>query len=484
MANLKISELLKGIDYVMVNGNSDAEVENIQYDSRKINKGDIFVAIEGFSTDGHNFINAALNKGAAAIIVQKNVKVNSGCAVIKVEDSRKALAVAASNFYDNPSKKMKLIGITGTNGKTTSTYMIRAILEAAGYKVGIIGTIANFIGEKKVPAHRTTPESLELHELFKTMVDNGVEYCVMEVSSHSLALNRVYGIKFTSAIFTNLTQDHLDFHKTFEEYFNAKAILFKNALCAVINSDDEYGRRLIDLASGTKVTYAVMAPCDVKAENINMNSRGTEFEIKYGNKLEKVNLMLPGKYNVYNALCAAAVCLHEGINIDQVKKGLSEISVPGRCEIVTKNYNLGFEVIVDYAHSPDGLYNILNTVREFTKGRLISVFGCGGDRDKTKRPIMGKIASELSDIAVVTSDNPRSEEPDGIIKDILEGIEKDNYIVIENRRNAIENAIEIAQPGDVIVVAGKGHEDYQEIKGKTIHFDEREIIREIIESRN
>jgi UDP-N-acetylmuramoyl-L-alanyl-D-glutamate--2,6-diaminopimelate ligase len=484
MKVLNISELLKGIDYEIVRGNPEIEVTNVQYDSRKINKGDIFVAIEGFSTDGHNFINNAVAKGAAAIIVQKHVDNISGCVVIKVEDTRKALAIAASNFNGKPSKKMKLIGITGTNGKTTSTYMIKAILEAAGYKVGLIGTIANFIGEKKVPAHRTTPESLELHEMFKTMIDNGVQYCIMEVSSHSLALNRVYGINYSSAIFTNLTQDHLDFHKTFEEYFNAKAILFKNTLCSVINSDDEYGRRLMGFASGKKLTYAVEADCDIKAENIVMHSRGTDFDIKYKNKLEKINLMLPGKYNVYNALCAAAVCINEGIGMEHVKRGLSEINVPGRCEIVTKNYNLGFEVIVDYAHSPDGLYNVLNTVREFTKGRLISVFGCGGDRDKTKRPIMGKIASELSDIAVVTSDNPRSEEPDVIIDDIIEGVKKDNYIVIENRRNAIKNAIEIAKPGDVIVVAGKGHEDYQEIKGQTFHFDEREIIKEIIESRN
>jgi UDP-N-acetylmuramoyl-L-alanyl-D-glutamate--2,6-diaminopimelate ligase len=484
MKGLKLIELFQGINYDIVNGSSEIEINNIQYDSRKVSKGDMFVAIEGFSTDGHNFIKNALDKGAAVVVVQKPIENVLGCAVIKVEDTRKALAVTASNFYGNPSKKMNLIGITGTNGKTTSTYMIKSILEAAGYKVGLIGTIANFIMEKKVPAYRTTPESLELHEMFKTMVDDGVQYCVMEVSSHSLALDRVYGINYKSAIFTNLTQDHLDFHKTFEEYFKAKTILFENTAYSVINFDDEYGQRLLNMANGKKLSYGIEASCDVKAENITMNSRGTNFNISYEGKREKLELMLPGRYNVYNALCAAAVCLNEGITLEQVKKGLLDIVVPGRCEIVTKNYNLGFEVIVDYAHSPDGLYNILNTVREFTKGRLISVFGCGGDRDKTKRPIMGKIVSELSDIAVVTSDNPRSEEPEAIIEDILQGIKKDNYIVIENRRDAIKNAIAIAQPGDVIVVAGKGHEDYQEIKGQNFHFDEREIIKEIIESRN
>ncbi|WP_027624723.1 UDP-N-acetylmuramoyl-L-alanyl-D-glutamate--2,6-diaminopimelate ligase [Clostridium lundense] len=479
---MKLKEMLKGLNYEITKGSDEIEVNNIQYDSRNINKGDLFFAIQGYSTDGHKYIPTAAEKGAVVVIYDEDVENLPECTMIKVEDSRKAMALISSNFYGNPKNKLKIIGITGTNGKTTSTFMIKSILEEAGFKVGLLGTIANYIGDKKLHSDRTTPESLEIHKLFKEMVQQGVDYCVMEVSSHSLYLDRVYGIKFSQAIFTNLTQDHLDFHKTFENYYEAKLLLFKNSENSIINWDDEYGKRIYNDINENKLTYSIEKDSDLKAEKIKMHSRGVQFTVNYDGKEKEINIHIPGRYNILNSLGSALACLNEGIDLEVIKNGLENMNgVPGRCEIVTKNYNLGYEVIVDYAHTPDGLENILKTAREFTEGRLISVFGCGGDRDKTKRPIMGKIGTELSDIAIVTSDNPRSEEPLSIIEDIKNGIEKDNYIVVENRRQAIKKAMEIAKKCDVIVVAGKGHEDYQILKDRTIHFDEREIIKEIIE---
>lgn len=477
---MKLKEVLKGLDYEIIKGNDDMEINKIEYDSRKVGKGDLFVCIEGFNVDGHKYAESACDKGAVAIICGKSLEKYPECTIIKVKDGRKTLAISAGNFYDHPSNKLKLIGVTGTNGKTTSAFMIKSILEQAGYNVGLVGTIANFIGSEKIKAERTTPESLELQQLFKKMVDKKINYCVMEVSSHSLSLDRVCGINFSQAIFTNLTQDHLDFHKTFENYYEAKLKLFKNTKNSIINIDDSYGKKVFQDIHGSKITYAASEGADIVAENIVNHSRGAEFDLYYENKKIHINLSIPGRYNVYNALCSAGACLSEGISLENVKKGLENVVVPGRCEIATKEYNLDYDVIIDYAHTPDGLENILETAREFTKGRLISVFGCGGDRDRTKRPIMGKIGSEISDIAIVTSDNPRTEEPMKIIDDIVQGIKKENYLIVENRRDAIKKAMEIAQKGDVIVVAGKGHEDYQILKDKVIHFDEREVIGEII----
>ncbi|NMM61422.1 UDP-N-acetylmuramoyl-L-alanyl-D-glutamate--2,6-diaminopimelate ligase [Clostridium sp. P21] len=482
---MNLKNILKGIKYELINGSDDLDIKEIQYDSRKVKGGDLFVCIEGYSTDGHKYINDAVNSGATAIICSRNIENIPNCTVIKTEDTRKGLALASANYYDHPSDKLKVIGITGTNGKTTSTFMMKSILEAKGYKVGLLGTIANYIGDKKIPAHRTTPESLELQKLFAEMVQEGVNYCIMEVSSHSLYLDRVYGVKFSQGIFTNLTRDHLDFHKTFENYYNAKLILFKNTSSSIVNIDDDYGERVYKDSEGKKTSYAIDKDADVKGSNLHMHSRGVEFDITYKNETQHINLNIPGRYNVMNALGSAAACLGEGMSLAAAKQGLeSMLCVPGRCEIVTKDYNLGYEVIVDYAHTPDGLENILKTAREFTKGKLISVFGCGGDRDNTKRPIMGKIGTELSDKAVITSDNPRTEDPMSIIKEVVAGVEKDNYVVVENRREAIKKAMEMAQKSDVIVVAGKGHEDYQILKDKTIHFDEREVIAEIIEELN
>ncbi len=480
---MKLSNIMKNIKFNLIQGDIDVEIEEIQYDSRKIKKGDAFFCIEGYNVDGHKYIQNAINNGAVAVICQKNIEADLSCTVIKTEDSRKSLAIAAANYYDNPSSSMKIIGITGTNGKTTSAFMIKSILEEHGYKVGLIGTIANYIGNKKIHTERTTPESLELHELFKQMVDSGVNYCVMEVSSHSLSLDRVYGIEFCESIFTNLTQDHLDFHKTFENYFNAKLKLFKLSKNSVINTDDIYGEKAYSLIKHSKLSYGLDPNADIGASDIKMHSRGSKFNLNYKDNSFEIQLKIPGKYNVYNALGCIAVCLHQGIEPEIIKLGLEQVQVPGRCELVPDTHNLGFEIILDYAHSPDGLENILKTAREFTKGKLICVFGCGGDRDKAKRCIMGKIGSDLSDIALITSDNPRTEDPLDIINDIVKGIEKHNFEIIENRRGAIERAIEVASPGDVIVIAGKGHEDYQVLKHKTIHFDEREVVSEIIKER-
>lgn len=477
---MKLKALLNGIDYKLIQGPEDIEIQGLNYNSREIENNHVFFCVKGFKTDGHTYVESAVNNGAKVIVCEDLVKVDKSITVIQVEDSRKALALAGSNYYDNPCQKLKLIGITGTNGKTTSAFMMKKVLEEAGYKVGLIGTVANYIGDKILKTERTTPESLELHKLFNDMVEEKVDYCVMEVSSHSLDLDRVYGIKFSNAIFTNLTQDHLDFHVTMENYFTAKKKLFHMSKNSVVNIDDSYGNILFNELKDNKSSISIENSGDILASNILDYSSGAKFKLSYNGNNENIELSLPGMYNVYNALGVIAVALMEQIDINCIKEGLKKAVVPGRCELVCRDLNLPYEIIVDYAHTPDGLDKILKTAREFTKNRLISVFGCGGDRDKEKRPIMGKIGSDLSDIAIVTSDNPRSEEPMDIINNILKGITKDNYLVNENRKEAIKTALSLAKEGDVIVIAGKGHEDYQVLKDKTIHFDEREIIREII----
>ena len=480
---MDLGKIMENIDFNLINGNIDIEIKEIQYDSRKVKAGDVFFCIEGYNVDGHKYIQNAINNGAVAVVCQKNIEKHLNVTVIKTKDCRKALALSAANYYGHPSRTMKMIGVTGTNGKTTSAFMIKAILEQQGFKVGLIGTIANYIGEKKIHTERTTPESLELHELFRQMVDSKVDYCVMEVSSHSLSLDRVCGIEFNDSIFTNLTQDHLDFHKTFENYFNAKLKLFKYSKNSIINIDDLYGAKAYSLITRSKLSYGLNNNADIVATDIKMHSRGSKFAIKYKDNYFEIELSIPGNYNVYNALGSIAVCLNQGVDLKSIKLALQNVQVPGRCELVKTDFNLGFEIILDYAHTPDGLENILETVREFTKGRLIGVFGCGGDRDKTKRAIMGKIGTDLCDISIITSDNPRTEDPMLIIKDVVSGIEKQNFEIIENRREAIKRAIDIARQDDVIVIAGKGHEDYQVLKDKTIHFDEREVVSEILKER-
>jgi UDP-N-acetylmuramoyl-L-alanyl-D-glutamate--2,6-diaminopimelate ligase len=478
---MKIEELLKGLTYTVLSGDNSIEINNLQYDSRKIKQGDMFFAIGGFNVDGHNFISKAIENGAKVVVVEKDVTIIEGITFIKVESGRRALAIAASNFYNNPSQRMKIIGITGTNGKTTSAFMLKGILEANGYKVGLIGTIANFIGNKEIHTEKTTPESLELQQLFKDMVDSNMDYCVMEVSSHSLDLDRVYGIEFSQGIFTNLTQDHLDFHKTFENYFNAKSKLFEVSKHSVVNIDDDYGIKLLEKIDSRITTYSIEKESNLRGTDIVLESTGIIFNLKVNEKAYKVQLPIPGRYNVYNALGCIGAALDEGIDMDTVIEGLSKVTVPGRCENLTLGMNLGFQVIRDYSHTPDSLKNILENLRELTKGKLICIFGCGGDRDRTKRPIMGEIGTELSDISIITSDNPRSEDPYMILEDIKAGVKKSNYKLIENRREAIKTALLLGEKDDIIVIAGKGHETYQILKNETIHFDEKEVVLELIE---
>ena len=482
-----LKSLLKGLDYEVIKGNEESKVQNIRYDNRKIEQGDAFVCVKGFKVDGHSFIGDAIKKGAKTLIVQEDVSVQEDITIIKVRDTRKALAIMSSNYFGNPKNKLKIIGITGTNGKTTSAFIIKSILEKAGFMTGLIGTIANYIGNKKVDAVRTTPESYELHELFKNMVDAGVEYCVMEVSSHSLELDRVYGIQFEEGIFTNLTRDHLDFHKTFENYYNAKFKLFERSNHSIINLDDPYGANIVkdieERGVKTKVsTFSIEKESDFKAFEIKSHSNGSEFKVNL-ESIEEFSINIPGEYNIYNSLGCIICAYNLNIPMDKIKEGLSDVVIPGRCELVAKEKNLPYSIIIDYAHTPDGLENILSTVKAFTKNRMISVFGCGGDRDKVKRPQMGKIGCELSDIAIITSDNPRSEEPMDIINDIVKPLNYDNFVIEVNRKEAIRKAMNMALEGDVIVIAGKGHETYQILKDETIHFDEREVVYDILEGK-
>lgn len=482
-----LKSLLKGLDYEVIKGNEESKVQNIRYDNRKIEQGDAFVCVKGFKVDGHSFIGDAIKKGAKTLIIQEDVSVQEDITIIKVRDTRKALAIMSSNYFGNPKDKLKIIGITGTNGKTTSAFIIKSILEKAGFMTGLIGTIANYIGNKKVDAVRTTPESYELHELFKNMVDARVEYCVMEVSSHSLELDRVYGVQFEEGIFTNLTRDHLDFHKTFENYYNAKFKLFERSNHSIINLDDPYGANIVkdieERGVKTKVsTFSIEKESDFKAFEIKSHSNGSEFKVNL-ESIEEFSINIPGEYNIYNSLGCIICAYNLNIPMDKIKEGLSDVVIPGRCELVAKEKNLPYSIIIDYAHTPDGLENILSTVKAFTKNRMISVFGCGGDRDKVKRPQMGKIGCELSDIAIITSDNPRSEEPMDIINDIVKPLNYDNFVIEVNRKEAIRKAMNMALEGDVIVIAGKGHETYQILKDETIHFDEREVVYDILEGK-
>ncbi|WP_297634163.1 UDP-N-acetylmuramoyl-L-alanyl-D-glutamate--2,6-diaminopimelate ligase [uncultured Clostridium sp.] len=480
---MKLNKLLEGLHYKLIQGSEEKDVNGVNYDSRKVEENDLFVCVKGFTSDGHKFASTAIEKGAKVIVCEDIIEAKDGVTIIKVEDSRKALAIIGSNFYGNPKEKLKIIGVTGTNGKTTTAFMIKKILEHNEKKVGLIGTIANYIGDEKIETERTTPESLELHELFSKMVEENVEFCVMEISSHSLELDRVYGIEFQSGIFTNLTRDHLDFHKTFENYYNAKLKLFPRSKKAIVNIDDEWGKRVIldldKLNLKNYITYSLkkgdLVPKEIKEEGMD-----TKFKVEFGGEKEEMTLPIPGNYNIYNALGSILACINAGISLKGIKEGIKNVSVPGRCERVMRDKNLPYEILIDYAHTPDGLLNVLETCREFTKGRLISVFGCGGDRDKVKRPEMGEIGTRLSDIAIITSDNPRTEDEEEIIKDILKGIKKDNYIKITSRYDAIKKAIEIAKEDDVILIAGKGHETYQILKSGKIHFDEREVIEEIL----
>lgn len=476
---MKLSEILKGIDYTLLQGD-DIEIDGITYNSEMVTENSLFVCICGFVTDGCKYITQAIRSGAKAIMIEQNSREEYNflnVVIIKVVNSRNAMAIAASNFYDNPSDKMRLIGITGTNGKTTTTFLIGNILKNFKHKVGIIGTIENHIGDKILKSERTTPESLDLQRIFYQMLRENIEDVVMEVSSHSLVLDRVAGCNFEIGLFTNLTQDHLDFHKTMENYRDAKAQLFKICKKGIINIDDIASKYIADMATCDIITFSIDNKSDFKAENVKLSSTGVYFDVAIDNEIINLFMPIPGRFNVYNALGAIVACYNMGVPINIIKDGLKNIKgVPGRCQSIQSKK--GFSVIVDYAHTPDGLKNIISTVNEFTSAKTIVVFGCGGDRDKTKRFIMGEIAGTLSDFCIITSDNPRSEEPENIIYDIEEGISNTDceYIKITDRKDAIKYALNIAMEGDTVVIAGKGHENYQIFKDKTIHFDDVEIV--------
>ena len=460
---MTLSVLLKDVNIKKIDGGGSMKISGIACDSRKVKPGNVFVCITGYETDGHKYAKSAVENGAVAVVAEHDLPtVDVPCVI--VDNTRKAMSEMAATFYDYPYKKFKLIGITGTNGKTTTTYLIKSILEHLGKKVGLIGTNQNMIGDMIMETSRTTPDSLELMQLFDMIASHNVDYVVMEVSSHALALDRVTACTFDVGAFTNITQDHLDFHKTMEEYLAAKSILFNICNTGVVNKDDARSEYLIENARcRNMITYGINQDCDLKASNIILNEDGVKFDINYGGMEEHVDLPIPGEFSVYNALTAIGCCMAENIPLDLAVDGLhSAKGVKGRIEIV-RTPGTNYTVIIDYAHTPDGLLNVINAIRGFAKGRIVTLFGCGGDRDASKRPIMGKIAGELSDFCIVTSDNPRTEDPEKIIKQVVEGVKQTDcdYEVITNRFSAIEYALDHAKKNDIILLAGKGHETYQ-----------------------
>ena len=489
----KLRELVALLTDSEVQGNLEINIDSITHDSRQVGPGSLFIALTGSKADGHDFIPAACVKGAAAVIAQREVAVPAGVTLIKVTDTREAMQKIVPYFFDYPSRKFRLIGVTGTNGKTTTTYLIRAILRRAGFRVGVIGTINNIIDEKILPVKNTTPDVVELQALFAAMADAKVQYAVMEVSSHALALNWVNGTEFDVGVFTNITRDHLDFHGTFDNYIDAKAVLFsmlssagatKPNKTAVVNIDDPAAPAMLRAGNSRKILYGVNYAADLNAEDIDVHATGSRFTAKGPFRDLPLNLKITGVFNVYNVLAAIGAALAEGIDPMIIKAALEDfVSVPGRFELVDEGQP--FSVIVDYAHTPDGLENILKTAKQFAKRRIIVVFGCGGDRDRTKRPIMGRLAMEYGDVVIATSDNPRTEDPEFILSEVEQGLIEGRsgdkgYEIIIDRRSAIARAIREAKAEDVVIIAGKGHETYQILKDKTIDFDDREVAREII----
>jgi len=474
---MKLKELLKDIPVLEMTADPELEIENVYYDSRKVTENSLFVAVSGFASDGNRFIPMALSKGALAVVTAK--KPEGDVPYVLVESDRLALARLGCNFYGHPARSMTMIGVTGTNGKTSVTLLLKQVLEKTlGAKVGLIGTMANMVGDEMIPTERTTPESFELQGLFARMRSAGCTHVVMEVSSHAIALERIGGTWFDIAAFTNLTEDHLDFHKTMDAYCDAKAELFRRCGKAVINADDSYAPRILAAAGCPVLTTSVAGEQGLYAKDLNLLSEGISFTACCGEEAVAVTLPIPGKFTVYNALTVLGIARQMGISLADCAEALSTAQgVKGRIEVVPTPGE-DYAVLIDYAHTPDGLENVLSSVRDFCKGRLISVFGCGGDRDPMKRPIMGSIGVRLSDLAVITSDNPRTEAPMAIIEDILKGVnpEMGEYIVMEDRRSAIRYAMDIAKKDDIIVLAGKGHETYQEINGQKYHMDEREEV--------
>ena len=498
---MKLSQLLEGVRVVKLFQTMygrmvvthDVEVQRLQYDSRKVQRGDCFVAIRGSGTDGHEYAHQAINSGAVVIVVERDDAIpdslcmHAGVVKVVVSDSRKTLAILSSNFFGRPSERLTVIGVTGTNGKTTSTHLIKSVLEAAGQTVGLIGTIEYRMGNEILPATHTTPESLELNELLARMVKVGCSSVSMEVSSHALHQSRVHGIKFGAGVFTNLTQDHLDYHGTMEDYFQAKKILFDNLPAdawVVTNRDDDWGRKIFSSSRSRTISYGFDAEADVKVINADLSVQGTTITVEYRGERTIVASPLVGRFNVYNSLTAFATGISFGIPMETIRKGIAGVSnVRGRFERIASPK--GWTAIVDYAHTPDALEKSLRTIHDVMpkdrRGKVITVFGAGGDRDRTKRPVMGKIAGDLSDLCIVTSDNPRSEDPRAIVDDILGGMTARAQVLHQlDRRKAIEHALGLAAAGDVVLIAGKGHEEYQIIGKQRLHFSDREVVEEFI----
>lgn len=479
----------------LLQGSPDTEVNRVVYDSRQAQPGALFVAVPGFKTDGHAFVADAVRRGASAVVVEQPVDAPPQVAVLQVGSARKALASLAARLYRWPSRKLRVIGVTGTNGKTTTTHLIRSILMQQGHTVGLIGTVHNFIGQEELPAQLTTPQASDLQELMHRMVEAGCSHVVMEVSSEGLDMHRVDDVEFDIGVFTNLTQDHLNYHGTLENYRAAKMQLFrmlgqagaKPNKTAILNMDDVAASSFRDACAVPVRYFGMDTRADVRASHITSGSRGSSFLLHTPEGDLALTLRLAGRFNIYNAMAAAAACQGEGVSLPVIQRALeAAVGVSGRMEAIDAGQPFG--VFVDYAHSPDGLENVLRTAQDFATGRVIAVFGCGGDRDRTKRPQMGRIAAERSEYLIITSDNPRSEEPEAIVRDIERGVlditaPGQYYEIVVDRASAIARAIAIAAPNDVIIIAGKGHETYQIFKDKTIDFDDRAVARRCIEAR-
>ena len=484
---MKLNALLESISTLDVSSTDNPDIMGISYDSREVKEGWLFVAVSGHEVDGSAFITDALSRGAIAVVSENRPDLGSGVVHVQVPRARRALAELAAAFYGDASKDMTVVGVTGTNGKTTTTFMIRDILRDGGFVPGLLGTVAYEVGERSIPALRTTPEALEIHSMFRQMRDAGCNAAVMEVSSHAIALERVHGIDFNIGVFTNLSRDHLDYHRDMDTYFNVKSQLFhaieqRDDRKAVINIDDPWGLKLVDdgkLKAGI-LTYGFNESADVRASNASLDSGGTAFDIATPWGEAHVKLRLLGRFNIHNALAAIAAGGLCGVDLGHMVKALEKItSVPGRLELV--HNRKGRKIFVDYAHTDDALKNVLTTLREICRDRLIVVFGCGGNRDRGKRVTMGQVASELADYSYVTSDNPRDEEPGAIASEIIKGFDhQDQFEVVLDRREAIEKAVRAMGRKDVLLIAGKGHETYQEFKGTIVPFDDREMVREII----
>ena len=486
---MELKRILVGLENLKLKGDLELDIKGIDSNSKNIQEGYLFIAIKGFSVDGHKFIPSAIENGATAVMVEgcdlKSLNIPSNVTIVMVKDTREALAICSSNFYQNPSQKFKLIGVTGTKGKTTTTFMIKEILEKAGKNVGLIGTIATYINGKKLKdSDRTTPESLELQQLFSKMVEEKVEYVVMEVSSQSLKLHRVDGCEFDVVLFTNFSEDHISEkeHPDMQDYFNSKLKLFEMCKTGFVNADDLHGAKIPKMFKENDIkTYGIDNFANLTAKDITITNSYVDFKVKITDRNERIKVGIPGRFSVYNSLAAISVAKKFGISPEVIKEALLEVRVPGRSELV--NNKLELPIMIDYAHSPESLQNILQAVKSYTRGKVISVFGCGGDRDSTKRPIMGEISGRIADLTIITSDNPRTEDPEKIVKQIEEGIKKikGNYKVIVDRTEAIKEAIKVATKRDIIVLAGKGHEPYQEINGVKHPYDERIIVNELIE---